>query len=164
MDLRLRPFVGALTLVMATACSPEAGSRRVGGNEVLAPAADDNQYVIMGNYIVKSVNGAPPIINIEGHEPTITIHDDRIHFQSQCIYADWTYKRDGKTISTNPVLGGDKCARSLAPGETAIQDGFDKARMVRESSNGLYVEGGAHRLELHRVIERNRTDVERARR
>ncbi len=78
---------------------------------------------------MRSANGAGPTINIEEHVPTITIGTSRVHFQSQCICADWTYARDGEAISPEPYYepGSVMCARALEPGETAIQNSFDKA-------------------------------------
>jgi hypothetical protein len=101
---------------------------------------------------VELVNGAPPAIDFEGHEPTITISSQRIHFQSQCIYANWTYERDGEAISTKRYYepGSAMCARGLEPGETAIQDGIDEAVTVRRSREGLQLGGGGYRIELHR--------------
>lgn len=45
------------------------------------------------------------------------------------------------------------CARALAPGETAIERGFDKATTVKRIRDGLYIEGGGRRLGLHRILE-----------
>jgi hypothetical protein len=104
---------------------------------------------------VAFVDGAPPVINIEGHEPAVTIGPQRIHFQSQCIYADWTYERRGEVISTETYYepGSGMCARGLAPGETAIQNAFDSADTIRRIRGGLYLEGGGHRLQLRRNLD-----------
>ncbi len=164
----MRVLFGALSLALAAACMPEAGSAPPRGNEVLAPAAADKapQDDILGKYVVKYVDGAPPVINIKGYEPTITIGEKRIHFQSQCIYADWTYARNGDAISTKTyfVPGSSMCARGLAPGETAIQDSFDKARTIRRTSEGLHLEGAGNRLELHRVANEDSDGLDEARR
>jgi hypothetical protein len=149
----MRLFLVAFLVALLTACMPEAGTAPVSESETVVPAADEvSRDDIIGKYVVELVNGAPPTINIEGHEPTITISAQRIHFQSQCIYADWTYERDGEAISTEPYYepGSGMCARGLAPGETAIQDGIDKATTVRRIREGLQLEGGGYRLELHR--------------
>ena len=142
---------GALAFALA-ACAPEAGDAPGSGD---APAVATARDDILGTYVVKYVDGAPPIINIEGHQPMVTIGEDRIHFQSQCIYADWTYERDGEAISTEPYYepGSGMCARGLAPGETAIQDAFGAADTIRRIRGGLFLEGGGHRLELHRVAD-----------
>jgi hypothetical protein len=98
----LRLLTAAFSLAFASACMPEPRNA-AHGEIVLASAANEpKQDDIIGKYVVTYVDGAAPIINIEGHEPTITITRERIHFQSQCIYADWTYERDGETISTTP--------------------------------------------------------------
>lgn len=153
----MRRYIALLSLAVSTACVPEAGTIPEGSNEVPAaavsqPAKDE----IIGKYVVKLVNGAPPTINIQGHEPTITISKERIHFQSQCIYADWTYQRDGETISTKPWFepGSGMCARGLAPGETAIQEAFDKATVIRRIGSGLHVEGGSYQLQLDGIADR----------
>lgn len=154
--MRALILAAAATAGACGAPMPEAGSAPVGGNEVVAPAAEKGmQDGIIGKYVVTYVDGAPPTINIEGHEPTVTIGKERIHFQSQCIYADWTYERDGETISTKPFLepGSGMCARGLAPGEIAIQAGFREASTIRRIRGGLYVEGKAHRLQLRRLID-----------
>lgn len=106
---------------------------------------------IEGRFVVTSVDGAPPVINIAGYDPTITITGDRIHFQSQCIYADWTLTRTGEKVSAQPYFapGSGMCARGLAPGETAIQDAFTGLTAITSTPSGdLIVEGGGHRLVL----------------
>jgi hypothetical protein len=121
------------------------------GNAIVEAGQSD----ITGEYVVTHVDGATPIINIKGYDPTVTISKERIHFQSQCIYNDWTYQRDGENISTVPYHGPDieMCARGLAPGETAIQDAFKGARTVRRIRGGLFIEGGGHQLQLRRVLD-----------
>lgn len=129
--------------------------------ELIRTAVEATNDDIVGKYVVKLVNGASPTINIDGHEPTITIGTTRIHFQSQCIYADWTYKRDGEAISTESYFkpGSGMCARGLAPGETAIQNGFDKARTIRATRERLYLEGGGYQLELHRPQDQGQREL-----
>lgn len=109
---------------------------------------------IDGRFVVVAVDGASPLINIAGHEPTITIDGARIHFQSQCIYADWTLDRSGGRVATKPYFepGSGLCARALAPGEAAIEDAFNRLRAITPTpGGGLTVEGGGHRLELRRA-------------
>jgi hypothetical protein len=153
----MRLFVGAFSLALVAACMPQAERAPVGGDEALTAAAGEatRQDNIIAEYIVTYVDGATPTINIKGHEPTITIGKERIHFQSQCIYADWTYQRDGETISTKPYYepGSGMCARALAPGEIAIEDGIKGAKTIRQIRGGLYLEGGGHRLELRRMVD-----------
>jgi hypothetical protein len=148
----MRLLSGAFTLVLSAACMPQAGNSQAVEEKVLAPAPIQDKVV--GEYVVTYVNGAPPVINIAGHEPTLTIGEERIHFRSQCIYADWTYRRAGEAITTRPyfVPGSGMCARGLAPGETAIQNALDAASTVRRIRGGLYLEGGGHRLQLRRVV------------
>jgi hypothetical protein len=162
----MRLALGALSLALMAACMPEEGSAPVDGNDVAARAADNAaQDDIIGKYVVRYVNDAPPTINIEGYEPTVTIGAERIHFQSQCIYADWTYKRDGEGTSTEPffVPGSGMCARGLAPGETAIQEAFEKASTIRRIGGGLHVEGGRYRLELNRIVDQQGTGLTKGR-
>lgn len=150
----MRVFFVVFPLVLAAACMPPAGISAENYNETLAPAAvEAAQGAITGTYVVKLVNGAAPAINIEGREPTITIGAQRIRFQSQCIYADWTYERDGEDISTKSDYepGSAMCARALAPGEAAIQNSLDKASTIRRAGERLYLEGGGYRLEAHRL-------------
>lgn len=121
-----------------------AATGSTGSSPTAAPA-------IAGRFVVATVDGAPPLINIAGHEPTVTIDGARIHFQSQCIYADWTLDRSGGGFATKPYFapGSGMCARGLAPGETAIEDAFTRLRAITPTSGGgLTVEGGGHRLEL----------------
>jgi hypothetical protein len=145
-------FMPLLALALA-ACSPDAPV--VGPETAVATAATSNQpQDILGEYTVVFVDGAPPVINIAGYEPTITIGRERIHFQSQCVYADWTYERNGESISAEPyyVPGSAMCARGLAPGETAIQNAFGSIELIRPVRGGLYIEGGGHRLQLRRIV------------
>jgi hypothetical protein len=154
-NMSMRLLVGAFSLALV-ACTAQPGSAPVPGDKALArPAGEPRQDDIVGEYVVIYVDGAPRVINIKGHEPTVTIGKERIHFQSQCIYADWTYKLDGERISTKPyfVSGSGMCARGLALGEVAIQDGFAGARTIRRLRDGLYLEGEGHRLQMRRVID-----------
>jgi hypothetical protein len=154
--MMIRNYLAGALFALAVACTPEKGGAPAVANEAPAAAAQKAaQDTVVGKYVVRYVNGAPPLINIEGHEPTITIGEGRIHFQSQCIYADWTYKLDGEAITTKTYYepGSGMCARANAPGETAIQRGFDKATTLRRIRRGLFVEGGGHSLELHRILD-----------
>lgn len=98
-----------------------------------------------GEYVVTFVNGKAPLIDIEGYEPTVTISSGRIHFQSQCIYEDWSYDRDGESVTTGPWDYGDQlvgmCARGLAPGETAIIRALEGADTVRFIPRGVWFSG-----------------------
>lgn len=150
----MRPILTLSALAMA-ACTTQPGeaeadiaASEAGGAEAVSPQS------IEGRFIVATVDGAPPVINIAGHDPTITIEGDRIHFQSQCIYADWMLAHGGGKVATKPYYepGSAMCARGLAPGETAIQDAFTRLLAITPTaSGGLVVEGGGHRLELRRA-------------
>jgi hypothetical protein len=151
--MEMQLFFLALLIALAPACMPNSGTTPASESATIVPAAEEAaRDDIIGEYVVEMVNGAPPAINFEGHEPTVTISPQRIHFQSQCIYADWTYEREGERISTKPYYepGSEMCARGLEPGETAIQAGIDKATSVRRTRQGLQLEGGEYRLVLHR--------------
>src|SRR5687767_7721746 len=102
--------VGVAVILMA--CAPPA------------PTAAPPSATIDGRYVVTAVDGKPPVINIAGYDPTVTIDGARVHFQSQCIYADWTLERTDAAVRAKPYYkpGTAMCARGLAPGETAIQD------------------------------------------
>ena len=118
------------------------------------PPAPARAQSIQGRWQVERVDGAAPVINIAGYAPVVTIGADRIHFQSQCIYADWTYRRSGEVLTTSTYFepGSGMCARGLAPGENAIEAAFAKAERVLEGpGDTLLVEGGGHRLELRRT-------------
>lgn len=110
---------------------------------------------IEGRYVVAYVNEAPPVIGIEGSEPTVAIDARRIHFSSQCIYADWSYRRDGERLDTGSWdYGGElvaMCARALAPGEAAIQAAIDGASEVRFVQGGLWLSGEGGTVQLRRV-------------
>ena len=128
-----------LAAVLA-ACTPatDATSQPANGQE--QPPA----RTVPGEYVVTNVNEAPPAIGIANSEPTVTITGDRIHFQSQCIYDDWRYTRDGEAIETGDwQYDGDiaMCARGLATGETAIIKAIDGADTVRFVPHGLWLSG-----------------------
>ena len=144
-------------LALAAACVPQEGHSPAPDDDAqVPPVVEATADAIVGTYLVTHVDGAPPTINIEGNPPTVTIGEKRIQFQSQCIYADWTYTRDGEAISTKPYFepGSAMCARGLAPGEVAIQESFEQARTIRRVGGDLHVEGGAHRLQLRQVADR----------
>ena len=152
----MRSFAAAFAIALF-GCAPDAPATRSQASALPAtPAvAAIQQQGIEGEYTVVFVDGAPPVINIKGHEPTVTIGPDRIHFQSQCIYADWTYELNGGAISTRPYYkpGSAMCARGLAPGETLIQDAFGSLETIRRIRGGLYGEGGGHRVQLRRKVD-----------
>ena len=145
----------AASVLALAACAPDAPAVSPEPDVSMRSVAQQQEQDIEGEYTVIFVDGAPPIINIQGSEPTITFGPERIHFQSQCIYADWTYRRSGKSISTKSYYepGSGMCARGLAPGETAIQDAFGSLDTIRRIRGGLYLEGGGHRLQLQRKVD-----------
>lgn len=110
---------------------------------------------IQGEYLVTYVNEAAPLINIEGHDPTVKISADRVHFQSQCIYADWSYSRDGEDFEASPWDYGDAgiamCARALAPGEEAISAAIENADTVRFVRSGIWFSGEGGTVQLERI-------------
>lgn len=131
------------------ACSPSAGS---GDAQEDVPA--EAVRSIEGTYVVTFANGEKPLINIAGHEPTLTITGDRIHFQSQCIYDDWSYRLDGEAIRTGEWdYKGDMamCARSFAIGELAIIKAIDSAETVRFVPHGLWLSGEGGTIQMRLV-------------
>jgi hypothetical protein len=128
--------------------TPAAGPVAVTSTAAAAPQS------IEGRWLVERIDGAPPVINIAGYAPVVTIGAERIHFQSQCIYGDWNYARDGErfTASRHFVPGSGMCARGLAPGETAVEAAFDRLERIAHGRDGtLVVEGRGHRLEMRRT-------------
>ena len=139
-------FVIFLAVALA-GCSPQPG-------EAVAPEETNVERSLDGEYVVTFVNQAAPVIGIEGYEPTITITGERIHFQSQCIYDDWVFSREGEAISTGPWDYGETvamCARGLAPGEEAIIAAFDEATTVRFVQGGLWFSGEGGDVQLRRL-------------
>lgn len=65
---------------------------------------------IAGRYVVTTIDGKSPVINIVGHEPTVTITGSRVHFQSQCIYADWTLEKAASGRRAKRATGFCACA------------------------------------------------------
>lgn len=137
--------------LLACAPSPEDAS---------AAAAQEvvEQYrSFEGQYVVTYVNEAAPEIGIEGSEPTVTVSAGRIHFQSQCIYRDWSYSRNGTEIETGrytyPETGGlvGMCARGFMPGEEAIIAALSEAKEVRFVPHGLWFSGEKGTVQMRRV-------------
>ena len=131
-----------------------------------APADPQDEFVaaskaaaaarsIEGSYVVTYVNEAEPVIGIEGHEPTVRIWAEGIHFQSQCIYENWEYSREDEDIETGPWDYGDEvvgmCARGLAPGEEAIIAAIRGADTVRFVSHGLWMGGDGGTVQMRFV-------------
>ena len=144
--LVIRRWIAAPCASLALlACSPAPAG---------APDRLTEERSIAGEYVVTFVDQAEPSIGIEGSQPEVTIGGDRVHFQSQCIYADWSYTREGERFATGPINDGEPvemCARSWASGEQAIADAFSSAKSVRFVRSGLYFEGGGHSVQLRRV-------------
>lgn len=142
-----------------SACTVQPDIGDAGASPATEPAASAPDAPIAaprieGRWQVARVDGAPPVINIAGYAPVVTIGADRIHFQSQCIYANWKYARSGDKLVTSPHFEpvSGMCARGLAPGETAIEAAFGNVERISHAPDGtLYVEGGGHRLELERT-------------
>ena len=138
--MRVAAVLAALGLL---ACSPAPEDAPASA----APAID-------GEYVVTFVNEETPLIGIEGYEPTITFSGNRIHFQSQCIYDDWSFDRAGEGIETGewdyaepPAM----CARSYAPGEKAIIAAVDEATTIRQVRGGLWLSGPGGTVQLERI-------------
>lgn len=141
----MRAFLLALSPLLM-ACSPVAG-----GSE--GRDASTGSAPLDGRYRVVAVDQVSPVIGIAGSEPTVTIAGDRIHFQSQCVGADWIFRRSGQTLLTIPYHepGSAMCARSLAPGEVAIQRALGTARKLVRIRGGLYLEGGGRTIQIERT-------------
>ena len=136
----LFPFL-ALGLL---ACTPAPSPAEEASGEVPADARP-----ITGTYVVTFVNGEPPLIGIEGHDPTVTIDAERIHFQSQCVFDDWTYRRDGESLSTGIWrVEQEMCARGLAPGEEAIMAAIGAADTVRHVPHGIWMSGDGGTVQM----------------
>lgn len=136
-----------LALPLVAACSAAGGES--GGSQSGAASAERD---FAGEYVVTFVNDEPPLINIEGHEPTVTITAERIHFHSQCIYENWSYERSDESITTGPWdYGGEvvaMCARAPAPGEEAIIAAIDGADTIRFVRRGLWLSGEGGTVQL----------------
>jgi hypothetical protein len=155
----MRWLLAAFALVLSGCAAEPPAPNSPASAPLSTPAAPVQQLQgIEGEYTVVFVDGAPPVINIPGYAPTITIGPDRIHFQSQCIYADWTYELNGEAISTKPYFkpGSGMCARGLAPGETLIKTAFGSLETIRRIRGDLYGEGGGHRVQLQRKTDADR--------
>ncbi len=142
----------SLSFAMALlACSPDQAAP----DTELPNAGKAEQRSLDGRYVVTFVNEAEPGIGIEGHEPIITISPGRIHFQSQCIYEDWSFERDNEQIETAPWdYGGEPavmCSRGLAPGEKAIIAAIGKADTVRFVQSGLWLSGSKGTVQVRRI-------------
>lgn len=150
----MRLIVPVLGLALA-ACTarPGDGSSAPTMSPTASAAQRPAASSLDGRYLVVSIDGAAPIIDIAGHDPIVTIEGDRVHFQSQCIYADWTLARAGGKLAAKPHYepGSAMCARGLAPGETAIQDAFTGLTAIAPVAGGLVVEGAGRRLALRRT-------------
>lgn len=140
----IRSSLTALSATCLIACSPAS-------EELPEPAASSAAAArsIDGQYVVTHVNGAEPLINIAGYEPTITITGDRIYFQSQCIYDDWAFSRTGETIETGIWQAEQEmCARERTPGEEAIIKAIDGAETIRFVPHGLWLSGKGGTMQL----------------
>ena len=145
----MKLLVPILNLGLLAACVPASEDTEP---DAASPAA----FAIEGDYVVTTVDNAAPMIGIEGHEPTVTIGPDRIHFQSQCIYSDWSFERNGQSIVTGPFDYGEPvamCARGLAPGETAIMEVIDGADTLRSLEGDLSIAAGGRELKMRRMAD-----------
>ncbi|MDF1835918.1 MAG: hypothetical protein P1U62_13700 [Alteraurantiacibacter sp. bin_em_oilr2.035] len=144
-------ITATLSALALIGCSPPTGETKLPTGVKTVEVPSDS---ILGEYVVVQIDGAPPLINIDGYQPMITIGPQRIHFQSQCIFADWEWSRTGDVIEAEPRHdpGFAMCERGLAPGEIAIQDAFASLEQIeRETAGALIVTGSGHRLELQRA-------------
>jgi hypothetical protein len=141
------PRLGLTLLSLLMACSPAP----VHGRD----RRQAQEYDIEGRYIVAYVDEAHLVIGIKGSQPTVYIQDGRLHFQSQCIYADWTYRREREAIDTDTYYqpGSAMCARGLTPGEKSIQTKISAADTVRRVRGGLYLAGPRGSVQLEQLIE-----------
>ena len=137
-----------LPLAMALlACSPAETPSAEGQQEEA-----QRLRPIEGEYVVAYLNQEPPEQYEKGVDPTVTIFPDRIHFQSQCIYDDWTYTLDGERLTTGVWRAEQAmCARGLSDDENAIIAAIDAADTLRFVSNGLWINGEAGSVQLRFV-------------
>ncbi|MXO75261.1 hypothetical protein GRI40_08540 [Altererythrobacter aerius] len=148
----MRHSVLVLAAALGACTAPSGPAPQEAETAAAQPAAPSFD----GHYVVTLVDGAAPVIGIAGHQPMVTIKGARVHFQSQCIYADWTLHRDAGKVSARPYYepGSAMCARALAPGERAIQDAFTNLETLEPAGDArLVVVGGGHRLELREAAE-----------
>ena len=134
------------------ACSPAPSEPPAPDVRTLAEAKVREDMT--GRYRVVAVNGEEISGDFEGLDPVVTISGSRIHFQSQCIFADWTVERDGAEVATKRYYepGSAMCARASTRNEAAIQQAFDEATLLRRIRSGWQFEGGDKSVVLHRVL------------
>ena len=140
-----------LAALAMAACSPAEREAPAGA----APTETAASAIGMeGEFVVTHVDGAPYEQGFTGHDPRVTIGPDRIHFASQCIFADWTYIQQDGAIETESYYepGTAMCARGLTVGERAVQDAFAAATEVGTSEDGLVFSGGGRSVQVKRLV------------
>ena len=139
--------------VLLSACSVAAPPARDAEDPVATTFPDRER--LEGSYLVSSVNGAAPEVFSPGRPPTVTITEDRLNFSSQCIFADWTWSRDGENFDTGPFDYGEEpvvmCARALSPTEVAIQEAIGEAQTIRRIRSGWWIDGPGGTVQLQRI-------------
>jgi len=95
--------------------------------------------------VADRLSGEYRIIRIGDHIPQpgheegmlVTISADRIHYRSECIYADWEWRVERGVIYTDRYAepGAAMCARALSDDELAAEGVFDS---VRDWTVGVY--------------------------
>ena len=106
----------------------------------------------LGEYEVAVIDGIAPE-PVSGQPMRVSIGPSRIHYGSQCVYADWTWRIAEGAIATERYHqpGLAMCARGLSDAERALEATLDGAtRYTVRPDGGLLVEGGGHTLLLAR--------------
>ena len=104
----------------------------------------------VGDYRIAEIDGDPPAVTHE-QGVTVSIGPDRIHYTSQCVYGDWTWRIADGAFTTRRAYepGTAMCARGLSDGERAIEEVFDDAKAYAVLPNGhVAIEGGGRRMLL----------------
>ncbi|APE27765.1 hypothetical protein [Aurantiacibacter gangjinensis] len=109
---------------------------------------------VSGRYQVFALNEVALTPSANGL-PEVTIEDGRLHLQSQCIFHDWEFSRDGETVRTGSWDYGDEavgmCARGLTETEqTSITVLSEVDRIIRVAG-GYYLSGPAGNIQLQTI-------------
>lgn len=149
-----RLSAAALMLTLA-ACAPateETAQEGIATPELpvapgTSPAARGapNMKLPIGEYRVAGTDGREVDLP---HAITVSIGPDTIRYVSQCVTGTWTYRFEGDTLTTKPIVEA-VCDRGRYPEEEALDAVFAAPGSIRGTpANGIEIAGGGHRVTL----------------
>lgn len=144
----MRTLVLAAPVLAALALAGCANPDRVAFTTPIPEARITSASELVGNHGVAGVEGVD-WTSLDKHF-AVSITQDHISVDDDCVTTGWTYRFDGPTLVTQPVAG-PTCRRALTPEEQSLVTAFTGATKVSKTPvDGILFEGTGGTVTLFR--------------